>query len=415
MTGCTPQGFEPSNDGKVTAIGIKEAGYVSAGTPSMQISLKDNTELQLTIVIMPRDAKNQKVIFTNKHPELMEVTETGILKPKRVGTDTLIVSATDGSGVSTRFIVNILDHLVKAAGINVTTAGSNMTLKIGGTPFNLGACVTLTPTDTWNTAVTYKSQDETIASVTADGIVSPVGVGSTVITITTADGSNISRDCNVTVQDIVQKWDEISHANWTVATQTGTGYDYVRDGWSATLSAFTTGQPTDMFDDNTGTYLSLCKAGKGYDPGNGATPIPVQPSDFLPSFTVDMKSQQTFNYIKWCHRYGSNPVGGSNNYNYLRVFGVNIFGSNDGSVFTRINTEMVWIPNASGYVGSNATADPNVYKIDIPLSAYRYVKVEMAMWSDRYNSQNPNYPGAGATSGSSMQIGEFGLGYSYWE
>ncbi|MDR0824216.1 MAG: hypothetical protein LBN74_03930 [Prevotella sp.] len=107
ITGCEPQGFEPENNGKITSISVKEAVYVSTGTPSMQISLKENVQLQLTVAVLPKDAKNQKLIFTNKHPELMEVTDAGLLKPKTVGIDTLIVSATDGSGVSTRCVVNI--------------------------------------------------------------------------------------------------------------------------------------------------------------------------------------------------------------------------------------------------------------------------------------------------------------------
>ena len=111
---CSPQGFEPKNDGKVSSIAVKEAVYVSAGTPSMQISLKDNEELQLNVVILPRDAANKKVTFSNKHPELMEVTDAGVIKPKAVGTDTLTVGATDGSGVHTRYVVKIADHKVKA-------------------------------------------------------------------------------------------------------------------------------------------------------------------------------------------------------------------------------------------------------------------------------------------------------------
>jgi len=409
-------GCKKENDERlITAVTIQEAAYLQS-INGMQITLKDNATLQLTPFFMPQDASNKKVIYSNKYSNLMEVSESGLITAKAPGTDTLTVSATDGSGVKTSYQVLITDHLVKATAINVTAAGSNIVLKIGGTSFDLGACVTLSPADTWNTAVTYKSNDESIVAVSADGIVTPVGVGSTTITITTADGSNISRNVNATVQDLVQNWVEISHVNWTVTTQTGTGYDYVRDGWSATLGEFTTGQPEHLFDGDAGTYLSLCKPGKGYSPGNGADPIPTQPSDFLPSFTVDMKSQQSFNYIKWCHRYGNNPAGGGNNYNYLRVYGVNVYGSNDGSAFTQINTEgLVWIPNVNGYVGQGGTADPTVYTIEIPASTYRYVKIELAMWSDIYNSQNSDYPGTGAAAGSSMQIGEFGLGNMYWE
>ena len=411
FTGCE----KDKDDGLITSITIKEAVYIQS-INSMQISLKDNATLQLTPFIMPQTASNKTVTYSNKYSNLMEVSPSGLITAKAPGTDTLTVSATDGSGVKVSYQILITDHQVKATGINVTAAGSNILLKLGGASFDLGACVTLTPADTWNKSVTYKSNNEEFVAVSADGIVSAVGVGYTTITITTADGSNISRDVIATVQDVVQKWDEINNSNWTVTTQTGTGYDYVRDGWSATLGVFTTGQPEHLFDGDGGTYLSLCKPGKSYSPGNGADPIPLQPTDFLPSFTVDMNSQQTFNYIKWIHRNGPNPAGGSNNYNYLRVYGVNVYGSNDGSAFTQINTGgIVWIPNANGYVGQGATVDSNIYTVEIPESTYRYVKIELAMWSDIYNSQNSDYLGTGATAGSSMQIGEFGLGNMYWE
>jgi hypothetical protein len=213
----------------------------------------------------------------------------------------------------------------------------------------------------------------------------------------------------MTAQTVTQT--DIDRSNWTVTTQTATGYDYVRDGWNAAENKFTTGQPTDLFDGNAGTYLSLVKPGKSYNPSNGADAIPTQPRDFIPSFTVDMQTQQTFDYIKWRHRNGPNPAGGSNNYNYLRVYGIDIEGSNDGTTFTRINTGgIIWIPNTGGYLASPSTADPNTYTIDIPESAYRYIRVKPAIWSDTYSSHHPDYPGTGAGSGSTMQIAEFALG-----
>ena len=391
LTGC-----EEKQENLVTALTIKEAEYISSGT-YMRIALKDNATLQLTPFIMPRDAANQTVTYSNMYPNLMEVSASGFITAKAIGTDTLTVSATDGSGIKVSYRVEITDHMIKATAINVTAEGNNMILKLDGASFDLAAQVTLAPDDTWDKTVTYQSNDEDVATVTEDGIVSPVGVGNTTITIRTADGSNLSRNCNVTVQDRVQRWEDFDRTNWTITTQTATGYEYAVDG--------TTGLPEHMFDNNPATYLSLVKPGKSFNP------IPAQSADFLPSFTVDMRSEQEFNYILWRHR-------STNNYQYLRIYGVNVYGSNDESNFTRINTEedgIVWIPNINGYVGGNATSDPNIYRIDIPLSTYRYIKIEYAMWSDRYASQHPDYPGNGSTSGSTVQVSEFGVGYSYWE
>lgn len=416
--GCEPQGFEPGSGSKVTAIAVKEAAYVSAGTPSMQISLKDNETLQLNVAVLPQSAKNKTVAFANKHPELLTVTEAGLLQPKAFGTDTLTVSATDGSGVSTNFVINIIDHMIKATAINVTAEGSNILLKTGGATFNLAACVTLAPADTWNKAVTYASNDETIATVTAEGIVAPVSAGTTTITITTADGSNITRDCNVTVQDLVKREADVPRDGWTVTTQTHNDYGHM---WDATTpsGAQVTGKPEHMFDGQTGSYLSLVKPGgsmSGVAPPADSTP---------PSFIVDMKTPQEFEYIKWGHRSGSytNDVGSvnTNNYNYLRVYGIKLYGSSNGTDFTLISpaepagddAEIVWIPQKVSYVGGNPSTEDALYTIPVTLSTYRYVKVLLAVQSKNYavgKFQHPTYPGAGSTSGNSMQVAEFGLG-----
>ena len=187
---------------------------------------------------------------------------------------------------------------------------------------------------------------------------------------------------------------DIDRTGWTVTTQTSKNYGYVPDG--------TTGLAEHIFDGSATTFLSLVKPGKSYTT-NSVTYEEL--ATFLPSFTVDLKSEYFFNYIVWQHR-------GGNGYNYLRVYGVNVYGSQNGNDFTLINTEgIVWIPNVSNYaVSSTNPNDANTYKIGIPESNYRYVKIELVMWSDKYDSNHPNYPGKGSTSGSTMQIGEFGLG-----
>jgi hypothetical protein len=417
LIGCEPQGFEPATDGKITSIAVKEAVYVSAGIPSMQLSLKDNEELQLNVVIMPQGAKNKRVTYSNRHPNLMEVSETGLIKAKAVGRDTLTVNATDGSGVSTRFVVNIIDHMVKATAINVTPEGNNMQLKIGGADFNLGALVTLAPADTWDKTVTYTSDDVSIVTVSAAGIVTPVSVGVTTVTIRTVDGSNLSRVCHVAVLDVVHREVDINRSDWTVTTQTHNDYGYMWDG--GTQSSPVTGLPQHMFDGQFGSFLSLVKPGGSL---NGVSP----PADSEPpSFIVDMKTEQEFEYIKWGHRFGSysNATGSvsGNHSNFLRVYGIILEGSNDGVNFTGISPDepagadanIVWIPQKASYVGSVNSDENELYTIPVVNSTYRYVKVNLVVYSHNYRTdgyQHPLYPGNGVASGNTMQIAQFGLG-----
>ncbi len=95
-------------------------------------------------------------------------------------------------------------------------------------------------------------------------------------------------------------------------------------------------------------------------------------------------AEQTFNYFTWMHR-------STNGYNYLRAWGISMYGSNDGQNFTEIKSD-IDIPYESN-------ADEIV--IDIPESTYRYVKVQYTNWSDLVTV---------STGGSTLQVAEFGLG-----
>jgi len=211
---------------------------------------------------------------------------------------------------------------------------------------------------------------------------------------------------------------DLDRTDWTVTTQTDTEYGYVSDGWSDALGAFTTGKPEHLFDGNNGTFLSLVKPGKGpYSPGHDVPTIPTQSAGFYASFTIDMQSPQTFDYFKWNHRNGNPPAGTANSYVYLRVFAVDLYGSDTGAEadFTQINKDgIVWIPNCGDfahYSSSSAVADPNTYTIAIPQSTYRFLRVQIVKWSDNYyGGDHPDTQGSGAPSGTSTQIGEFGLG-----
>ncbi|GHT00833.1 hypothetical protein AGMMS49525_00030 [Bacteroidia bacterium] len=374
--------------GQVVAVTVLEAKYVNN---IMQIQkadgtqLKDNETLQLTPFFMPRNADNTSVAYSNKHPEILDISASGLITPKTYGIDTITIRASNGVSVS--YPITIADHFVKATAINVTAEGANMAIKIDRT-FDLGACVTLAPADTWDKTVTYKSSNDNIATVTPAGIVTGVAEGNAVITITTADGSNISRDCNVTVQGIVIRKEDYDRTAWTVFTTTDTGYGYTIDG--------TTGLPEHMFDDNQGTWLALTKPGKSYNE------VPLQDPDFIPSFTVDMKAVQPFDYIRWQHR-NSNNIG-------FRVWGVNIYGSADGTNFTLIEAD-VEIPGNKDVNELNN----DFYVIDItPATGYQYVKIELAYWNAKLMTGWAT-PTAGTTAGSNMSIAEFGIGQTVIE
>ena len=101
-------------------------------------------------------------------------------------------------------------------------------------------------------------------------------------------------------------------------------------------------------------------------------------------FVVDMGAEQTFNYFTWMHR-------STNGANYLRAWGISMYGSNDGKNFIEIKSD-IDIPYEN---------NTDEIVIAIPESTYRYVKVQFVKWSDLVT---------GSTSGGTLQVAEFGLG-----
>ena len=187
---------------------------------------------------------------------------------------------------------------------------------------------------------------------------------------------------------------DLDRSDWTVITHTDTDYGYVYDTGTGS------GSPQELIDGDPNTFLSLIKPGKG--PFYGITD--PQSPDVMVGFTVDMQAQETFNYFKWTHRL--NHTG-----NQLRVFAIRMEVSNDGFNFTSINNNQpIWIPNIGGYVGLINKTDEAAYTIVVPETTCQYVKITYDMWSDIYNSHHPDYAGVGTKEGSTMQVGEFGLG-----
>ena len=111
--------------------------------------------------------------------------------------------------VSRQIIVKVIPYYVK------TITLSDVEIEIGQ------AAVTLSPTITsevsgkapTNSAVTWTSNNEAVATVDQNGKVIPVAPGKATITATAQDGSNVSGSCQVTV---TQPWKEFNVGDYVV-------------------------------------------------------------------------------------------------------------------------------------------------------------------------------------------------------
>ncbi|MBR0137618.1 MAG: Ig-like domain-containing protein [Erysipelotrichaceae bacterium] len=142
-----------------------------------------NTDFHLT------EIQQEEVLYSSFNNSVASVTETGLIQAGRPGTTYVRVADMQG---------NIVQYMVKVTN-SITAINLNRTsinLKIGET-FQLKA--TVSPSNVENKKLRYESSDRSIATVTDTGLIKAVSSGTVRITITPADGSEISREVTVTV------------------------------------------------------------------------------------------------------------------------------------------------------------------------------------------------------------------------
>ncbi|MBR6282871.1 MAG: Ig-like domain-containing protein, partial [Muribaculaceae bacterium] len=163
---------------------------VTLNTTSTSIQVGGTTTL--TATVLPSNATNKALTWSSSNTAVATVNSNGVVTAKTIGTATVTASAQDGSGKSASCIVTVTPIL--ATGI--TLAPTTATLEVNQT---VALTATVLPSDATCKTVAWQSSNTAVATVDDNGIVTAVGDGTAVITATTADGSNLSATCLVTV------------------------------------------------------------------------------------------------------------------------------------------------------------------------------------------------------------------------
>ena len=146
----------------------------------------------ITPTILPANATDKKIRWWSNTEANVRVDSIGqkcIVTAKNYGGSVVFCFAEDGSGVYKSIRVYVDRPPVLATGITIDPWFPE-------TFYNLGAklqlTATITPANTTNKTVRWESDDETVAVVDEDGLVTIVGWGSCHVTATTTDGSNLT-------------------------------------------------------------------------------------------------------------------------------------------------------------------------------------------------------------------------------
>ncbi len=150
----------------------------------------DSTKLDLTI--HSNEYLQVKHLWASSNESIVTVSQEGVVKAVSQGKAFITVTSSDGSNIADTCEVTVI-KLVS----DIVLEDSVVTLSEGDS-IRLQAKVS--PESADNRQLIWSSSDETIVTVSQDGVVNAISQGKAFITVTSLDGSNISDTCEVTVE-----------------------------------------------------------------------------------------------------------------------------------------------------------------------------------------------------------------------
>ena len=154
--------------------------------------LEIGDELSLAATISPEYAPENTVIYTSSDETVATVDATGKVTAIAKGETTIIATATNG-GAKATCVITVVDEDVPLTAISMAS-----TLALFKDE-QQQLTITYTPENATDKTITWSSSDDTVATVTQDGVVTALKAGTATITAAGADGT--SATCAVTVTE----------------------------------------------------------------------------------------------------------------------------------------------------------------------------------------------------------------------
>ncbi len=188
-----------TEDGNKTATCVVTVTAPATPIEVESISIKTTTEIAigssetLAVTYNPADANTGKeVTWSSSDETVAKVDANGKVTGLKAGTATITATSKTKSSITASCTVT-----VKAVSVaNITVSPATTTLQIAGTAT---LSYTITPENATDKTVSWSSDNESVATVDANGKVSGKSEGTATITVKTTDG-NKTATCFVTVQ-----------------------------------------------------------------------------------------------------------------------------------------------------------------------------------------------------------------------
>lgn len=162
--------------------------------------------LQLIATIIPETATYKTLKWTSETPNIASVSENGLVTGIATGDEEAMarirVSATDGSKF-TKVIEVKVKPVIPVESIEFTSEETELALKE-----TAKLTYTITPANATVESLNWMSSDETIATVTNEGVVTALDFGEVEITASTTDGTKTAKTKILVVKGLINDYGE---------------------------------------------------------------------------------------------------------------------------------------------------------------------------------------------------------------
>lgn len=176
---------------KTVAVTVKGITITGVEITGSETEILIGATTTLTAAVTP-SAATQTVTWSSSNEDVATVTG-GVVKGIAEGTAIITATSTEDDTKSDTY--NIKVNPVKVTAITVTPSSKSLT--VAGT---VQLTATVEPATATNKTYTWSSDDESVATVSADGLVTAVKIGSCKIKATAQDGSTVVGECAITVE-----------------------------------------------------------------------------------------------------------------------------------------------------------------------------------------------------------------------
>ncbi len=173
------------SDGKTIPV-----SSISLNQSDMYLYLKSN--YTLSVVFNPTNATDKNVIWSSSNTNVVTVDENGNVNAVGLGETTITATAAFNNSATCHIVV-VDENWVDPSKESITLSTNSVSVNVGET---VQLVETVTPSSNLS-KVTWKSSDESIASVSSSGVVTGIKEGSAKITASLPSG--LTAECTVNV------------------------------------------------------------------------------------------------------------------------------------------------------------------------------------------------------------------------